>query len=311
MEKFNILDFRAAEIAKSTINQPTSWEGLLSDFLTAFSYKQGFVDKNPFMFRGQGDSNWPLQSKLGRAVKKLHGTTVGSNLIYETSQLEGVLFEHFYRNAGLFSDNLPAENDKLGWLTLMQHHGAPTRLLDWSWSPFVALYMAIHQEPNSDTKNASIYILHYYALSQYWSTELWDQRGPSIWNKDSEEFPVLLNTEKINNIIKKAISDPKEYLPIPVRPINKNQRYRNQQSVLTLTINELASINEPMQIGPKIFPESNYHQPLFQKIVIPIEWRNHLLRALTRMGITHSSMFPALDGLGFETSMMRYNGFQH
>lgn len=41
--------------------------------------------------------------------------------------------------------NVPPEDDVVQWLSIMQHHGAPTRIIDFTWSPFVAAYFALTQ----------------------------------------------------------------------------------------------------------------------------------------------------------------------
>jgi len=51
---------------------------------------------------------------------------------------------------------MPDEGDELGCLALMQHYGAPTRLLDWTISPFVAAFFAVEKAPHGDPPEAPI-----------------------------------------------------------------------------------------------------------------------------------------------------------
>ena len=51
----------------------------------------------------------------------------------------------FRRKAHLLLTHIPDENDLLEWLALMQHHGAPTRLIDFTWSPYVAAFFALER----------------------------------------------------------------------------------------------------------------------------------------------------------------------
>lgn len=52
-------------------------------------------------------------------------------------------------------EHVPADADTFQWLALMQHHGAPTRLLDFTWSPFVSAFFALERA----TKDAAIWAI--------------------------------------------------------------------------------------------------------------------------------------------------------
>jgi hypothetical protein len=55
------------------------------------------------------------------------------------------LIREFQRKAGLYSKSPPAWDDTMGWLALMEHYGAPTRLLDWTYSFFAASSFAVNE----------------------------------------------------------------------------------------------------------------------------------------------------------------------
>lgn len=77
-------------------------------------------------FRGQSKSSWRLEPSLARSPTWL--------------SKEAALIKRFRQNATAMIQARPA--DDWEWLFLMQHHGLPTRLLDWSENPLVALYFA-------------------------------------------------------------------------------------------------------------------------------------------------------------------------
>ncbi len=50
---------------------------------------------------------------------------------------------------------IPDQKDEFTWLTQMQHYGIPTRLLDFTYSPFAALYFAIREQKNAGDRSKS------------------------------------------------------------------------------------------------------------------------------------------------------------
>ncbi|MEZ9449370.1 FRG domain-containing protein, partial [Vibrio splendidus] len=97
------------------------------------------------VYRGIKDSEFKLEPSIMR---------LGYSDENELIKAEKRLFKAFKQQALPHLEYTP-KND-WEWLALAQHHGLPTRLLDWSKNPLIALYFAIEEETNSDS---AIYVL--------------------------------------------------------------------------------------------------------------------------------------------------------
>jgi hypothetical protein len=102
-----------------------------------------------WVFRGHADSRWSLSSSLERAAPEFRLDICGA---------ENFLLSRFKSRAHLLMSNFPADDDDLEWLALMQHHGCPTRLLDVTASPYIALYFAL--ENRNRAKNCAVWALN-------------------------------------------------------------------------------------------------------------------------------------------------------
>jgi hypothetical protein len=100
---------------------------------------------NGTMYRGVRKSSFELVPSLARA-------SVDHRPIAE---LESILLNRFRNESLPFLSRRPANDFEL--LTIAQHHGLPTRLLDWSRAPFVALYFAV--ERIVDDGDSAVYVL--------------------------------------------------------------------------------------------------------------------------------------------------------
>jgi hypothetical protein len=102
------------------------------EFLNALAYLP--LAEARWIFRGQSDADWPLAPLIER-IQLTNG--------YDIREAERGMLLAFKRRAHQYLQHPPEDKDTLEWLALMQHYGAPTRLLDWTRSPHVATFFAL------------------------------------------------------------------------------------------------------------------------------------------------------------------------
>lgn len=226
-----------------------------------------FADDGPF---GGPDERW------FRGEGKLRGSRVLLPSLFRDAALspdrEWKEYQRF-RQAG--SAFLPHSNlNDWDWMLYMRHYGAPTRLLDWSESPLVALYFAVEREQR-DSEEGVVWVLDPLRLNE----------GAGF---DRRLYCAGIDDE-LNVYTAKAVKDAiagVRYQPVAVIAPRSFPRLVAQQGVFTITHKEPAALEE-LAIDR-----------LLARIRIPAVAKKGIRTSLQKLGIGRLSMYPELQSLG-------------
>jgi len=237
-----------------------------------------------WLFRGVLD-NWDLEPSLQRVC----GTDWGIPLT-EIATIEKGLIREFKRSYPPDSAiPAPAFADYLAWLCLMQHHGAPTRLLDWTFSPFVAAFFALDSllASNDDSRKAAVWALSDKPISStsvkaILPDDLKQEYDQYLPRRDGRPFRALF-----------LEAGPPCAFAIPVNSYSLSQRIVIQQGTFLCPGDVSLTFEQNLLAMPGAKDPGN-----LRKILLP---RNATFLAdafagLHRMNMTHATLFPGLDG---------------
>lgn len=115
-------------------------EKIISSFIEFHTTIDSYKKQKGILYRGIKDASLPLQPKIGWLPLKK-----GS----DRGKIEKNLLRLFKERALPYVEFMP--RDDWDWLALASHHGLPTRLLDWTWNPLVAVYFAVQEKFDNDS----------------------------------------------------------------------------------------------------------------------------------------------------------------
>lgn len=196
--------------------------------------------------------------------------------------VEGGLIRRFKRNYHHYSADAPGEFDYTEWLALMRHHGAPTRLLDWTYSIFIALFFALER---SETP-AVIWALNVGHLDKQINALF-----PDLYEKLDASRNVREQTQFMSTF---GQEDPPLNFVAALNPYRLNQRLTVQQGTFLAQGNLELTFEQNLAATIGRRPS----EAVMRKFVIARDpdLRRDMLRRLHRMGINRASLFPGLDG---------------
>jgi hypothetical protein len=96
-----------------------------------------YFKRGGWLYRGQRSADWNLETSFERLCQR------NSIPFDKRKTFESELIREFQRGLYQYESDSPSLTSKIEWLALMQHHGAPTRLLDFTYSLYVAAYFAL------------------------------------------------------------------------------------------------------------------------------------------------------------------------
>lgn len=134
----------------------------------------GVFGVRSWAFRGQGDSEWKLETTLGRVASYAHGSDPEKGRCLKLFEQE-TMWE-FRRESAKWSEYRGF--DGIDLLSLVQHYGGKTRLLDFSLAPLLALYMAVESNETDYAK-----VVNYKGLDAQ-AKENVKQRDFAVWALD-------------------------------------------------------------------------------------------------------------------------------
>lgn len=235
----------------------TDW----NDFIRRVDELEGWA------FRGESEAAWPLNTAIARRL----GAYCPDQTLWPLREARALRV--FRRKGHIYLTESLTLQDDLRALALMQHHGAPTRLLDFTKSAFVAAFFALE----NTLSDSAVYALNTPflwglapAFNPALTRDLIDPRVPGNFDKYfiNNEYPVVWVGE----------------------PLEMDRRLIAQSGLFVIP----GQIDKPLAEVLESYHSSN---ELLIKYVLPFPIRAEAMKSLYRMNITRASLLPDLEGL--------------
>ncbi len=256
-------------------------------------YPSQIMNDNPvttlFLYRGVCDHSFKLLPSVYRKVTDdVDGHLITNDKYLVWRDEKSLLLSFIHEASGIL--NIPTD-DLFRWAEYAQHYGVPTRFLDWSSNPFVALYFACK---DANKKDGCVWLLHQQNYHRFFTK--------TISSPSSDKTIKQIVTNSFNE--KEEIDYPVLYTPYYV-----DARMSAQCSYFLvwgakkdpledmLTDKSLLIDLPENDEGYRTYGKPQETNVLFQ-FIIPADRKQPLLRELDMVGINEKTLFPGLDGIG-------------
>jgi hypothetical protein len=235
------------------------YEGSWSDELQRF--------RSPFAFRGMERRDRTLASSLVRLAER------GADI----NRLELALLRNFRKYAHSEATGADSVWD---WLALGQHRGLPTRLLDWTYSPLVALHFAT-ENPVAFDQDGMVWCVNFVEANKRLPRRL--KRILEAEGSDTFTVEMLGTFESLREF--DALS--REPFVVFLEPPAVDRRILNQLALFSLMSSASATLDDWVANHPQ----------LCRRVVIPAKLKWEIRDKLDQANVNERVLFPGLDGL--------------
>ncbi|HBJ85594.1 MAG TPA: hypothetical protein DDZ88_17300 [Verrucomicrobiales bacterium] len=251
---------------------------MTADTITLANWEQihEYANRPGWIFRGHQKEGWELQTSIERCCNRHQ---IPPN---ERRATEDRIFREFRRIYHQYALHLPGRGAIVEWLSLMQHHGAPTRLLDFTYSVYVAAYFA------TEVAEGDCAI---WAIDSPWLRE----QAMEILHANGKEQEIVarlshrFNEEDEDVASKSFFSAPYVRAAWPINAFRLNERLRIQQGIFLVP----GDVSQTFVENLDAIPEA---KDRLIKIVVPSALISEARKQLFFMSISRTSLFPGLDG---------------
>jgi hypothetical protein len=241
----------------------SSWREL-DEAISDISWCTGEHAHSPLVFRGLARSSYRNISSLARMAG-------------DYPQLE----RHLLRNFRKYAHREAPGPTMWDWLALAQHHGIPTRLLDWTFSPLVALHFATASYADEPAALFAVDCDGAHALLPGPLQDALDREGALVFTTEmlAERAPGLRDLD--------ALGDRGEPFVMLFEPPSLDERIVNQAAVLSATSDPTCHMEDWL----------DEHDGLWRMWEIPPDLKAEVRERLDQANITERVLLPGLDGL--------------
>ncbi len=234
-----------------------------------------------FVYRGQ-KANYSLSSTLERACREPDGA-----LSTAARSLEDRCVREFQRRVHHYVPDVPRPSHRFEILALMQHHGAPTRLLDWTYSLEIATHFALAQGADEPQTDVAVWVVN----DTWCKAAAIDVLRPTRTDPDLRMLDIAIAYRNEPHLAKILLGEPVVPFVFPVNPFRLNQRLTIQKGVFLCPGDMTRSFEENL-----CALDGHHREENVLKFVLPPSCRQDATERLYELNISESTLFPGLDG---------------